>query len=286
MTATPWPNNAPYALCLTHDVDHVKRHLYQRLWRARCGAGLALRELRDAVAISGKRSSAWNFERLAALEDDFGVRSTFLFMDETAKGFGPRYWGRYRFSDPAVSAVIRELDAGGWEIGLHGSLLSYNSPALLKEEKDRLERIVGHPVVSGRQHYLRLEEGVTFALYDRVGLTVDSTKGYSHKPYDGAFGVLPYSPEGSGVIELPITLMDTIGLEDPEVRKRSEEVVAWIAGQGGVVTLDWHQCVCNDRLFPERFGFYRDVLSQARGQGAWIGTMGALAAHWKEGGLS
>jgi peptidoglycan/xylan/chitin deacetylase (PgdA/CDA1 family) len=284
---TAWPDNAPYALCLTHDVDHVTRRLYQRLWRgARCGPAVALREFRDTAATLGRRSSAWNFERLAELEDAYQVRSTFLFLDETAKGFGPKYWGRYRFADPSVASVIRELDAGGWEIGLHGSLFSYNSPALLEQEKDRLERIVGHPVVSGRQHYLRLEEGVTFALYDRLGLTVDSTRGYSHKPYDGRYGVMPYTPEGSGVVELPITLMDTIGLENPAIRRRSEEVVADIAGQGGVVTLDWHQCVCNATLFPERLGFYKDVLCEARRQGAWISTMGKIASHWRKGDLS
>lgn len=278
-----WPNDAPYAVCLTHDVDHVKRHLYQRLWRvARYGVSIASNELCDLARTLGKNNSAWNFDKIANLESQFGVRSTFLFMDETAKGFGPSYWGRYRLSTPSIRSIIQELDADGWEIGLHGSLFSYNSYELLKREKETLEQILGHAVYSTRQHYLRIEEGVTFALHQRLGIKADSSKGYSHKPYDESLGVLPFSPVGTNVIELPITIMDTIGLELPAVRRHSEQVVTRIANQGGLITLDWHQCICNDKLFPERVGFYRDTLEQARSQGAWIGTMHDIARHWRE----
>lgn len=278
-----WPDNAPYAVCLTHDVDHVKRHLYQRLWRgARYGLSIACKELCDLAGTLGKNNSAWNFEKIANLESKLGVRSTFLFMDETAKGFGPSYWGRYRLSTPSVRSIIQELDAGGWEIGLHGSLLSYNSYELLKREKETLEQILGHAVHSTRQHYLRLEEGVTFALHERLGLKADSSKGYSHKPYDESLGVLPFYPEGTSIVELPITLMDTIGLEDPAIRRQSEQVVTSVANQGGLITLDWHQCIYNDKLFPERVNFYRDALEQARSQGAWIGTMHDIASYWGE----
>lgn len=283
MESFSWPNGAPFAVCLTHDVDHIKRHLYQRLWRgANCGFHIALRELRDLAATIGQTNSAWNFERIMSLEEKLGVRSTFLFMDETASGFGPQYWGRYRFSSPSVQSIIKELDSGGWEIGLHGSLYSYNHLELLQREKNDLEQIISKPIVSTRQHYLNFEKGITFAIQEQIGLKVDSTIGYSHKPYDGNLGVFPYTPEERNITELPITIMDTIGIEQADVRSQCEKNIRSIAKQGGLITLDWHQCICNPNLFPERFSFYQDIISFALRNKAWIAPMRDIARHYKK----
>lgn len=275
-----WPENAPFALCVTHDVDHIRRCLYQTLWRGwREGPRGLSRELKARLAC--RNNPSWNFERLATLEDDFGIRSTFLIMNETARGFGPKYWGRYKVNRPDLTAALRELDSSGWEIGLHGSLESYARPGLLQREKDFLEQQLGKAVISTRQHYLRFREGTTLALQEACGLEVDSTIGFSAIPYDGTYGFFPFHPEGRKIVELPITIMDTVGPEDKQVRVQCEKLMERVANAGGLITLDWHQCICNDKLFPERMALLRDALVFARTRGAWIAPMREIARYWK-----
>lgn len=275
-----WPENAPFALCVTHDVDHIRRCLYQTLWRGwREGPRGLSRELKARLAC--RNNPSWNFERLVTLENDFGVRSTFLIMNETAQGFGPKYWGRYKVNQPNLKAILRELDDSGWEIGLHGSLESYARPGLLQKEKDFLEQQLGKAVVSTRQHYLRFLEGTTLALQEACGLEVDSTFGFSAIPYDGTYGFFPFQPEGHEIVELPITIMDTVGPEDKLVRAQCENLMEHVANVGGLITLDWHQCICNEKLFPERMALLRDALAFARTRGAWIAPMREISRYWK-----
>ena len=47
----------------------------------------------------------------------------------------------------------------GREIGLHGSFKTYTDLEILRTEKKRLEKALGHPVFGGRQHFLRFSPG-------------------------------------------------------------------------------------------------------------------------------
>ena len=51
----------------------------------------------------------------------------------------------------------------------------------------------------------------------------------------------PFYTGESGILELPITLMDTVGFPDPGVRCDAERVVERVVRAGGLVVLDWHQ---------------------------------------------
>ncbi len=273
-----WPAGAPYALCLTHDVDRIQKQLYHYLfYGAKHGLRTQLRSFRERL--SG-REPYWNFDRIMELEAGLGVRSTFLFLSESASGFGPEFWGRYEISQEKVKAVICALDRGGWEIGLHGSLLSYRDLDLLKREKDVLEDIVGRSVRSTRQHYLNLDEPGTWQIQRQIGLEVDSTLGFADRPWDCSRGVHPFYTGESGMLELPITLMDTIGLTDPGIRRDAERVVERVVRAGGLVVLDWHQRTYSPGEYVDAVDFYVSAIQEAKTRGAWIATMGAIADYW------
>ncbi len=106
-----WPEGAPYALCLTHDVDRVQKRIYHYLYY---GAARGIRGLSTQLYSLRRRIAGdepyWNFERIMELEDGLGVRSTFLFLNESARGFSPKYWGRYQIERPEVKHIIRTLD--------------------------------------------------------------------------------------------------------------------------------------------------------------------------------
>ena len=95
-----------------------------------------------------QRSHYWNFYKIMEIEKKLGVKSTFFFLNETYP-FHPFKISSWRFSlgyydlfDPNLETVIMELDNQGWEVGLHGSYLSFKDFSLLKKEKLDLESIV------------------------------------------------------------------------------------------------------------------------------------------------
>lgn len=282
---TAWPNGAPFAVCPTHDVDRIHKYAYHYLYY---GLTEGMRGLRKQLATLKARLAGrepfWNFERIMELEDRLGVRSTFLFLNESAQGFGPKFWGRYDINTPQVKHIIRELDNGGWEIGLHGSYYSYTDRSLLAKEKAILEYTIGKAVRSTRQHYLNLIPRRTWQLQRAVGLEVDSTVGYSDRPWNDADGMLPYYPDNSGILELPITVMDTVDLDNALVRTSVEKLIGRISAAGGLVVLDWHQSAFNPAEYPDRVQVYTSILHNAKAQGAWIATMGEIADHWNSRG--
>jgi hypothetical protein len=101
------------------------------------------------------------------------------------------------------------------------------------------------------------------------------------RPWDESQGILPYFPDGSGILELPITLMDTIGLRDAAVRREAEMVVERIAAAGGLIVLDWHQRTYSPGEHREAVDLYVSVIRQAQANRAWIATMGEIADYWK-----
>jgi peptidoglycan/xylan/chitin deacetylase (PgdA/CDA1 family) len=267
---------------LTHDVDRVRKYVYHYIWHGLRGSGPAMRR-QAAMLVDRLRGQRhyWNFERIMALEAGYGVRSTFLFLNERARGFSPKFWGRYDITAPALRSVIQELDGSGWEIGLHGSYYSFDDPTLLDREKRTLEDIVGRAVRSTRQHFLNLAPPRTWLLQRAIGLEVDSTIGYARRPWDDWTRILPYYEPASGMLELPITLMDTIGLERPETRGGCYAALDAVRSRGGLVVLDWHQRTFTPDDWPRAVAFYRETIERALADGAWIATMGQVADHWK-----
>ncbi|MEF8779277.1 MAG: hypothetical protein V5A46_01190, partial [Haloferacaceae archaeon] len=138
-----------FALCLTHDVDRVYK-TYQAIYY-----GLRERDPYHFKTLLSGEQPYWQFEEIMSIEDSFGVRSSFYFLTEKRlfrdtppkRWLRPKNWirytGHYRVSEPRVAEVIRRLDAGGWEVGLHGSYDSYDDAERLEREKVELERVLG-----------------------------------------------------------------------------------------------------------------------------------------------
>ena len=75
--------------------------------------------------------------------------------------------------------MIREIDRRGWEIGLHPSWYSFDDVDEMKAQKESLEEVVGHEVVSVRQHFLHYDIRVTPRTQELAGFRYDSTLGFN-----------------------------------------------------------------------------------------------------------
>lgn len=203
-----WPDDASFAVCLTHDLDHVAarspRHAFRKgllrareRWRARnrdgpgvarAGAigslaGLAgglLRATRNTL--HSRPDPIQQFERWLSAEAEVGASSTFFVPPNTTSE--PHVSDPvYRYDDAVtfdgktmtVGAMLRELVDRGVEIGLHPTWYAYDDSKELRRQRRRLETEVGTDVVSVRQHWLHHDIRRTPAAHDEAGFQYDST---------------------------------------------------------------------------------------------------------------
>lgn len=269
-----------FALCPTHDVDRVHK-TYQSLYYA-----VVERRRYHLETLFTEDEPYWQFEEIMKLEDEFGVRSTFFFLQEK-RLFGempphewlrPRNWvlrtGGYDIESTSITNVIRALDDGGWEIGLHGSYDSYQDRNRLRREKRVLERLVGHPITGGRQHYLNLEIPDTWRHHVAVGLKYDASLGTS-RSYGFDHPVV--RPFGSDFLVFPLTVMEAT-LPDPGTRWSAAcDAVGRLLSEGAernaVMTVLWHPRMFNEEEFPGYRELYRWTLVEAEAREAWIGPL-------------
>nr|WP_282594698.1 polysaccharide deacetylase family protein [Halomarina salina] len=279
-----------FALCLTHDVDRLTEG-YRGLYYA-----LRNRDPSRLRTLHPQRESYWQFDTIVDLEASLGVRSSFnvlvekdLFAELPPREWvKPRNWllyrGRYDVQSPAVADTVRQLDAGGWEVGLHGSYDSYRDTDRLRYEKGVVESVVDHEIRGGRQHYLNLDVPETWHRHADVGLGYDTTLGASQSyGFDHGYGVRrPFDD----FLVFPLTLMD-IALPDvsnnPERAWREcERLLAEARDNGAVMTVDWHQRCFSETAFPYYGRLYRALVERALEMGAWVGPPGDLYEYLQE----
>lgn len=276
-----------FALCLTHDVDRTNEG-FQGLYYA-----LKDRDPSRLQSVLPTRDSYWQFDSIMRLEESLGVRSAFYFLveKELFKDFPPRKWlspqnwilyrGRYDINANEIVDAIRQLDDLGWEIGLHGSFGSFDSPERLRYEASTIESIVGHELQGGRQHYLNLEIPDTWHHHAAAGLTYDTTIGSSQGyGFDQGYSLLqPFD----GFVVFPLTLMDIalpeVATNPQRAWHECEQLLEEAQENGAVMTVDWHQRCFSDTAFPHHRDIYRALIEQAQEMGAWVGSPGEFLAE-------
>jgi peptidoglycan/xylan/chitin deacetylase (PgdA/CDA1 family) len=296
--STPWPNEHGFTLALSHDVDRVAKRwqfIYYALRAlAKLDGSRLKRELQSLRARVRGDDPYWNFQRIMAVENDLGVRSTFFFMDERGR---PRltslksqilYRNRYTLDDSRIQKVIRDLDADGWEIGLHGSYESYLDAELLGKEKSKLESIVNHAVGGTRQHYLRLEIPKTWQIHAQLGFVYDSTLGYSTRVDFKSSTCFPFYPEepSSGdlipVLQIPLAIMDVPLMKCSDPWSEALRLIEHVQSAGGVLTLDWHQRTFNPWDMLHYQEMYIRIVRECQQRGAWVAPLGEIATWWQK----
>ncbi|WP_290813741.1 polysaccharide deacetylase family protein [Halovivax sp.] len=275
------PEDAPFALCLTHDVDRPHKGIRSLFYAAQERPGYHLRTLLSSS------NPYWQFEEIAGLEDDLGVRSAFYFLTEQhllhdrpiRDWLSPANWvqhlGRYDVTAPEMVDVIRSLDDGGWEVGLHGSYHSGTDRERLREEKAIVEDVLGEPIAGGRQHYLRLSGTETWRHHRSIGLAYDASFG-SGTEVGFQYGYRPFRPFDDDFLVFPLTIMEQ-ALPDPRedfeaARDVCEELLLEATANEAVMTALWHVRFFNEREFPGLRKLYRWLVERAQELGAWIGT--------------
>ena len=275
-------------LMLSHDVDLIDAYdfketaykfkqllgLAESPYNFRGKAADAFTALYHFLNPFSRTNPFWSFNRLMEWEAERNIRSTYFFLEKDGKYDN----SRYSFQEPRIRKLMAELAAQGHEIGIHGTMQSWDDPGALNSTLERL-RAVSPDTVSGiRQHYLRFKPGLTASLQAKAGLLYDASLGFSeHDGFRFAY-CWPHKffdfkkQQILDLWEIPLTLMDVShfykrGLDMEQSREAvkvlSDEVVRF----KGIFSLLWHNSFFNEREFPGITEHYTWILDHCRSQG-------------------
>lgn len=243
-----WPDDADFAVCLTHDLDAVSsRSPRQALrkgtlrarerWRARsrpdpkvteAGAGPAVAGLAGGIlravrgALARGTDPIQQFESWVAAEAAIGATSTFFVPPESPRQ--PHVSDPvFRYDDPVrfdgrvttVGELLRGLEDRGVEIGLHPTWYAYDDPDELARQRRQLASVVDGEVESVRQHWLHYDIRRTPAAQAEAGFRYDSTLGVTGNVgfrFGTAYPWRLYDLEVDReleLLELPLLVQDT-----------------------------------------------------------------------------
>jgi len=311
-----WPDKKPFAVCLTHDVDWVSlmslRQEKRKRTQNRINGGTFLKKASElkrlgfdvsrAIRYKNTSDPLHCYERWLEAEERIGGKSTFFFWPG---------WKALRRRHPTdclydmedrivfdgqqctVAEMIREIDRRGWEVGLHPSWYTFDNIDEMKRQKATLESVLGHDIVSVRQHYLHYDIRVTPRVQAEAGFLYDSTLGFNDN-IGFRFGTsYPWklydlkSEVDLRITEIPLIIQDG-GLLNTDKGMRLDEETAFnyvvqVAGAvervGGVLTLLWHP---NAIVKDSWWNLYLKTLDHLKSKNAWFGSVRDVARQWQQ----
>jgi peptidoglycan/xylan/chitin deacetylase (PgdA/CDA1 family) len=310
-----WPDEKPFAVCLTHDVDAVSLYSIKQSLRSRkaqlLNAGNAFQKIKSLMGASIDLTRAAShipqkdplhcYERWLKAERECGAHSTFFFWPGLSAVTKCHHTDcAYELCDlvvfdnqrGTVGEMIREIDRQGWEIGLHPSWYSFDDVDELKRQKETLEKAIDHEIDSIRQHCLHYDIRITPAVHAAAGFKYDSTLGFNDN-VGFRFGTsYPWyiydlkSEKELSIMEIPLIIQDGamlnpekgMRLDEDTAFKYVEQITEAIEKVGGVLTLLWHP---SHILKEDWWRLYLRILDYLKAQNAWFGSVGEAGEWWQ-----
>lgn len=268
-------------VALSHDIDRTKKTYQYFTKPLRALAKLDFKALKNQLISFGSNKNYWTFEEIIRIEEENNVKSTYFFLNETIKinflklGTYKLALGRYKISDPKMVELIKRLDKGGWEIGVHGSYNSFKDKELLNREKLTLEKIVGHEIIGTRQHYLNLND-TTWKIQKEIGFKYDSSLGYNGSITKIGFideRLTPFFPFNDEFSVIPLVLMDAnfMGIQDRW--QELEKLIDLCIQNGAYLVVNFHNHVYNEKEFPGYKTAYKKIIEMCKAKNANFYTM-------------
>jgi len=313
---TLWKNQSKLAVALTHDVDldymildHVNfvqkllvtkrtlmaygNSLYKRLRTIYLG-GISLFQKMEIP--DGSRYS--EFEQWMKLEEGFGYRSTFYFSANVKNHYYDNMYSlcdKWRFNNKKLklSEIMKIMAREGWEIGLHGSYMSYCNEDILKREKLILEEVLGKSITGIRQHRLRFDITKTLRIQEKCGFKYDTSLGYNKEIGYRAGIAYPFYPFGImenrvyNLLEMPLVIQEIAlfrgkSTDIDQCLQKCISLIDEVEQIGGLIILLWHSHLINTKSYSHWITVYRELLRYLYRKRAFVSTLGEISNYWQD----
>ncbi len=264
-----WPNGAPHAACITHDIDGIK----PRSWKKWLYRGLFFGRL------------PWRIDEIIKIEKKLDVSSTYFFLVNATTKWDPRN------EDEDLKEAIALVKREGFDIQLHGSYETQEQASLLATEKKTLEELTSSRIVGNRQHFLRCVIPETLEILERSGFQFDSSLGIAQFPgfRNGmSFPFHPYDPRTNrflGLLEIPLIIMDVSLKKYQKVSVRQAwkiflELNEMIQKNGGLMTILWHNLLFGHPFTRGWQKLFEQMIKTWKKAGAFIGSASEIHDWW------
>lgn len=264
-----WPYGAPFAVCLTHDVDNISRplsHIISVRNRFRASDFL--------LAFLGLKSLYNNISLVADEEKERGFRSSYYFL--TAN-----------YSLRNLASSLAKLEGGGWEVGLHGDFGTHDSAEGMNRAINRFKGETTIVPLGVREHFLRFDFEKTWEIMDKAGLDYDTTVGFADRLGFPLGLCTPFHPPDKEwrpmrLLELPLVLMDAtlwgyLKRDEKDGASDVESMLARVERVNGLFTLLWHQ----EAVRMKGGRLYTSILDELRKRGPYVNSGRAIASWWR-----
>lgn len=281
-----WPNFKEACFVMTHDIDLLVHHLFAPTKRKLDLSYIKYRwqEYKDPSRFYGS-----NIPEILSEEAKHGVKSTFYFLpnyDSPEQKYLTKLTGITR------EKLIEEIRAADCEIGLHGSMWSFQSNNTLENEKKNLENSSQKEITGIRQHFLNFLVPHTWRYQEKAGFEYDTTFSYNDEfgfrsgicfPYH-VFDIL--TKKKFNILELPMSFMDATSLfnklSSDEILETLTKLRNTVESYNGVLVHNFHSGVNNKETYPDYERAYIDSLNYIRkGNNYWVTTARECATWWR-----
>jgi hypothetical protein len=264
-----WPAAAPFAVCLTHDVDNISRSR-GHIWKTRSRFGLG-----DLIGgLLGLVSLYDNVGLIASREESRGFHSSFYYLTSN-------------YPLARVKPASDRVRASGSEVGLHGDFGTHDSQEKMGEAVARFSSALAFRPTGLREHYLKFDFGRSWEIFERSGFDYDTTVGTNDRLGFRLGLATPFHPPDASwspmnLLELPLVLMDTTLWG---YLKRSEEegfgdalkMMKAVEEVEGLFTLLWHQ----EAVRMRGGRVYWRLLDEIGRRGCFVGSGAEISLWWR-----
>ncbi len=295
-----WPNEEKLAVCLTHDVDIIKKwYLYSMV---RCLELIRSGQLSSFLktfwslfkGILSGRNPALAFEQMTSAEENFSFKSSFYFM--TGRPGLKSVLSSdltYDLASPEILDKVKELLSKGLEVGLHASYHTFLNSRLLSEEKEELGRSVGSPIRGIRQHFLRLRVPQSWIDYEDCHFSYDTSLGFADQSGYRASFAFPFyvydlqNDRKLDLLELPLAIMDRtyskyLSFSPKQIKEDIIKTFQELEGLGGLVTILWHTHMVDELGFSGYPRLYEKILDFVHKKGYFVAPGREIAEWWRK----
>ncbi len=288
---SPWPNGAPFAIGVSHDLDIHRRKipgglkmLAMAVFSDSIPGGVtgSLRGLSHSMisAVTFVKNPYCTFDKWFEIEPE---GTNFIFAGKRHSSLDPTY---------KVKKVARDLsgaDKSKFEIALHNGIGTWSDSDGLSRKRSDLAGLFEADIKGIRPHYLDFQlpdfwRNIRGFSYSST-LGSDTIPGFTCGLNFPLFGFDFNTGETFDVLEMPIGLMDCslFTIKDKTLRDRTlNEIINITASSQGLLVLDWHVRTAYTPDFPGWFDTYLSILEKAKSAGAYIAPLGAIDTYWRK----
>jgi len=289
-------NGKNFAVCLTHDVDQLRKYKWYPPLRTIAGSTLKYGKPRKSLALSKdylkaklKSDPYDTFSYLINLSKKYGLGSSFYLMSGGKTAFDRRY----KINSRKLVSIIRNIQKNGFEIGLHTSFDAYKNAALISSEKATLEKVLGNEVLGVRQHYLRWKTPESWRAREAAGIKYDTSLSFADHEGFRAGICIPFKPfdilenRELDLWELPLISMDGSlytyqRLSPDKAFIRVKSLIDTVKKHKGVFVILWHNSSFDEVDWPGWSHLYEKILIYINKQSVYSNTALGIIKRWED----